>query len=487
MSERGAPAVARSFIFKAMESFSVQIIGFIVYVVLARILDPSDYGILTMLSIFITVSQVFVQSGLNTALIQKREITEADRSSVFYVSLAVAAALYGVLYLCAPAIGEYFRMPALAPAMRVLALTLFPGALVSVQQAVAAREMRFKRLMISTLISTLVSGAVGIAMAYRGMGHWSLVGQQLSSQLCLAIALFITIRWRPHAVFSLTSVATLITFGWKLLVSSLIDTLYNNLRGLVIGRKYDAATLGVYDKGKKFPELVMNVVNGSIQSVMLPVLSRDQDRVVRLRYKMRRSIMVSAYMVFPLMAGLMIIARPLVSVVLTDKWLPCVPFLQVCCIDFAFYPIHTANLQAINALGRSDLFLKLELVKKSYGILILCVSVFCFDSALAIAAGGAVSTLISAFVNASPNKRLLGYGYLSQMRDVIPPLVLSLVMAFAASLVTLSGLTALPLLLAQIAVGAGTYIVLSLIFKPEGFVYMKETLAALIGRGGEGR
>ncbi len=483
MSERGASPVARSFVFKLAESFGVQLIGFAVSLVLARKLDLADYGVVTMLSIFIAISQVFVQSGLNVALIQKKEISDADSSSVFYLSLFVAAVMYALLYLLAPAIGGFYNMPELVRVMRVLALTLLPGSLVSVQQAVAAREMRFKRLMISALIATVISGTVGIAMAYGGSGYWSLVWQQLTNQVSLAAILFVTVRWHPRLVFSFESIKTLISFGWKLLVSSLIDTLYNNLRGLVIGKRYDADTLGVYDRGRKYPELVMNVVNGSIQSVMLPVLSREQENAEGLKNKMRRSIIVSSYLVFPLMAGMIAAASPLITVLMTEKWLPCVPFLQVCCVDFAFYPIHTANLQAINAMGRSDMYLRLELIKKGYGILILVLTVLFFKSAFAIAAGGAVSTLISAYVNAYPNKKLLGYGYAKQMRDVLPSLIMSLVMALAVSLVTLLKLNMFLTLALQVFAGVAVYAGLSLIFKPEGFTGMAAAVKSLLKRG----
>lgn len=481
MNESKTPVV-RSFAFKLLESVGTQLISFVVYIVLARLLGPTEYGVLAMLTIFTSIAQVFVQSGLNTALIQKKEINEADRSSVFWLSLGIAAALYALLFACAPMIAAYFAMPRLCDLMRVLALMLLPGALVSVQQAVAAREMKFKKLMISTLIATVLSGTLGIVMAYRGFGVWALVARELGNQLCLCAILTVTVRWRPRLVFDLGRVKTLVAFGWKLLVSSLIDTVYGKLRDLVIGKKYNSDTLAFFNKGKQFPELMMNVVNGSIQSVMLPVLSRAQDDPGEFKRKMRRSIMVSSYLVFPLMAGLAMVAKPLISVLLGAEWLPAVPFLQVCCVDFAFYPIHTANLQAINAMGRSDVFLKLEIVKKTYGVAILLISVFCFDSAFAIAAGGAVSTLISAFVNAFPNKRLLRYGYFQQMRDVLPPLLLSTAMAFCVALVTLLPIGALGTLCLQVVVGAAAYAALSVMFKPESFRYLIQTLAELRAR-----
>ena len=468
MREQRGKRAAASFLFKLTESVGTQGISFVVSVVLARLLDPSDYGVLTMLTVFIAVSQVFVQSGLNTALIQKKDVDETDLSSVFYVSLGIAAALYGLLFALAPAIGAFFAMEALAPVLRVLALILLPGALVSVQNAVIAREMAFRKLMAASLICTALSGAVGIAMAAAGAGYWALVAQQLTNQLSLALVLLWLVKWRPRALFSWARVKVLIRFGWKLLASSLLETGYNNLRTAVIGKKYAQETLGFYNRGKQFPELVMNAVNGSIQSVMLPVL--------------RRSVMVSSFLVLPMMAGLAAVAEPLVRLLLTDKWLPCVPFLQICCIDFAFYPIHTANLQAINAMGRSDVFLRLELIKKSYGLLILAATVLLFDSVYAIAWGAVASTLLAAVVNASPNRRLLGYGYLEQMRDVLPAMGLAAVMFAAVWSLGRLPLAPLPMLVLQVLAGAVIYGGLALVLRLESMRYLMDMLRGLSAR-----
>ena len=478
---RGKKAAA-SFLFKLTESVGTQGISFVVSVILARLLDPSDYGVLTMLTVFIAVSQVFVQSGLNTALIQKKDVDETDLSSVFYVSLLIAAALYALLFFLAPAIGAFFGMDALSPVLRVLALVLLPGALVSVQNAVIARQMAFRRLMAASLLSTALSGAVGIGMAAAGLGYWALVGQQLTNQLALALVLLRMVKWRPRALFSWARVRVLIRFGWKLLASSLLETGYNNLRTAVIGKQYAQETLGFYNRGKQFPELVMNAVNGSIQSVMLPVLSDEQDDMLRMKQMMRRSVMVSSFLVLPMMAGLAAVAEPLIRLLLTDKWLPCVPFLQICCIDFAFYPIHTANLQAINAMGRSDVFLRLELIKKSYGLAILAASVLLFDSVYAIAWGAVVSTLLAAVVNASPNRRLLGYGYLEQMRDVLPAMGLSLIMFLTVSALRRLPLAPFPLLVCQTAAGVVIYGALSLLLRLESMRYLTDMLRGLLAR-----
>ena len=479
--ERGRKA-ASSMLFKLTESVLTQGVSFCVSIVLARLLSPDDYGVLTILMVFIALSQVFVQSGLNTALIQRRDVDERDLSSAFYLSLLAAAALYALLFFLAPSIGAFYNMPQLAPVLRVLALILFPGAFLCVQNAVVARQMAFRTLMLSSLASTVLSGAVGVGMAAMGLGYWALVGQRLVSQAALTALLLWRVRWRPRRVFSWERARGLVGFGWKLLLSSLLETGYNNLRSAVIGKKFDAATLGYYDRGRQFPELVMNAVNGSIQGVMLPVLSEAQDEPLRLKAVMRRCVRVSSFLVLPMMAGLAAVSEPLVRLLLSDKWLPCVPFLQILCLDYAFYPIHTANLQALNAMGRSDVFLRLELVKKSYGLVILAVTVLCFHSVEAVAWGGVVSTLLAAFVNAWPNRRLLGYGYLEQMRDLLPPLALSAAMYAAVRAAGLLPLSDLPLLLAQVAVGVAVYAALASAIGLESLRYLTQMLRATLSQ-----
>lgn len=479
MREGRGGRAASSFAFKLAESFGVQGVSLVVSLVLGRLLSPDDYGVLGMLTVFVAVSQVFVQSGLNTALIQKKHADETDFSSAFWLSLGIAAALYALLCALAPAIAAYFEMPGLSPALRALALVLPPGALVSVQNALVARRMAFRRLMAASLCATALSGAVGVGMALAGRGYWALVAQQLTNQLCLAALLGWLLHWRPAARFSLERVKALWRFGWKLLVSSLLDTGYANLRTAVIGKRFSADTLGYFNRGKQFPELLMNAVNGSIQSVMLPVLADEQDDRARMKAMLRRSITVSSFLVLPMMAGLAAVAEPLIVLLLTEKWLPCVPFLQICCIDFAFYPIHTANLQAINAMGRSDVSLRLEVVKKAYGLVILAVTALCFGTVYAIAWGAVVSTLISAFVNAEPNRRLLGYGYLEQMRDVLPSLGLSLVLFIAVrALGSALTLPSAPLLAVQVLAGAALYAALALALRLESARYLLTALRA---------
>ena len=472
--------IIKSLVYKFIERCGYQGIAFIVQIILARLLDPTDYGVLTILTIFTTLAQVFVQSGFNTALIQRKDATDNDFSSVFYVSISIAVLLYGVLFAASPFIADFYGMPELKKIMRILALILIPGAFNSIQNAKIAKEMQFKKLMYCTLGAVIISGTVGILMAYMGFGVWALVAQQLSNQVSICIIMMFVVKWRPKLVFEFDRVKTLFSFGWKLLCSNLIDTLYKDLRSLVIGKKYDSKTLGFYNRGKQFPELIINNINGAVQSVMLPALAKHQNDKARMKAMMRRSIVTSSFIIFPIVMGLAVTAEPLVSLILSDKWMPCVPYMRIYCFTMAFYPIHSANLQALNAQGRSDIFLKLEIIKKLFGIIILLITVFCFDSPIAIAMGGAVATLISCFINASPNKILLEYNYFEQMRDIVPSAGISLIMGAVTYCVQFLGLASWLTLLIQIPLGIVVYIVLAELFRLECYKYLKTNILGFL-------
>ena len=464
--------ILSSLFWKLMERGGTQGIQLIVQIVLARLLIPEDYGIIALVTIFITIASVFVQSGFNTALIQKKDANEADFSSVFYLSLFVASLLYVIIFFAAPHMAAFYTEPQLIPVLRVLSIILLFGAFNSIQNAVVARKMQFKKLFFSSLGAMVVSGTgtVGIVMAYAGFGVWALVAQQIMYRLLITVILWFTVKWRPKLLFSLERVKSLFSYGWKLLVSTLIDTLYRNLRSLIIGKMYNAEMLGFYNRGEQFPALIVTNINGSIQSVMLPALASQQENRQRVKEMVRRSIVTSSFILFPMMVGLAVIAKPLVKILLTEKWLLCVPFLQISCVTYALWPIHTANLQAINALGRSDIFLKLEIIKKILGLAILGVTVF--YGVYAIALGGIVSGLIGTIINSYPNTKLLNYSYKEQWKDIMPSLLLSLVMGALVYSVQFFGMTVWPTLIVQGFVGIILYVGMARIFKLECFTYL---------------
>lgn len=453
-----------------MERGGTQGIQFLVQVVLARLLLPADYGIIALVVVFTSIAAVFVQSGLNTALIQKKDADEIDLSSVFYLSLFIACIIYMVLFLAAPFIALFYDIPLVAPVFRALSITLIFGSFNSIQNAVISRNLQFKKLFFSSTGAILVSGVVGIYLAYKGFGVWALVVQQLSNQILVTLILWFTVKWRPKLIFSLQRVRGLFSFGWKLLLSSLINTAYRDLRSLIIGKMFSPAMLGFYNRGQQFPSVIVSNIDGSIQSVMLPVLASQQDNRQRVKEMMRRAIVTSSFTICPMMVGLAVMAEPLVKLILTDKWLPCVPFLQIFCAIYMFMPIHTANLQAINAMGRSDIFLKLEIIKKIMGLSILSVTVF--YGVYAIALGGILSSLISTLINAYPNKRLLGYSYIEQWKDIMPSVLISLAMGAVVYTFNFLDIVVWKILLLQVVAGAVIYIGFAILFKNESLNYL---------------
>lgn len=462
--------IAGGMTWKLLERFGVQGIQFVLQLILARIMDPEHYGALAMILIFVNLANVFIQSGFNTALMQNKDVSDEDYSSVFWVTTAVSVFVYGGLFFAAPAIAAFYKMPQIVWPFRVLMLVLFPGSFNSIQLAKVSRELDFRQVFLSNIIGVVLSGIVGIVLAYKGTGIWALVVQNLLNVVIACVVMLRIVDWRPCLVCNFLRVKVLFAYGWKLLVSGLLDTLYQDIRSLVIGKKYNADTLGFYNRGKQFPQFVINGINGAVQSVMLPAMAAKQDSKTQVKTLMQTSIAVSSFLVFPVLFGLAGVAEPLVKLLLTDKWLPCVPYLQIYCFSLVFTPIHSCNLQAINAIGRSDLFLKLELIKKFYGLLLLAAAVFFFDSPIAIALSGTVSTLISCFVNAHPNKKLIGYSYFEQIKDILPAILFSAVMLGVVWLIARIALPPLVTVLLQVVGGMVLYLTLSLIFRPKGLL-----------------
>lgn len=471
-------SVIKNIIWRILEKGGVSGIQFVTQIVLARILAPSDFGNLALVIIFINIAEVFIQSGLNTALIQKKIIDQIDYSSVFYVSLVFAFLLYLLIYFFAPFLGKLLKNDDLISIFRILSLIFFPGAINTIQSAYVYRSMKFKILFFSGLIAGVISGAIGITLAYQGFGIWALVIQYLLNQICITIILWFTVKWRPVLRFSFERVKILFSFGWKLLVSLLLNAIYREIRSLIIGKIYSPAVLGYYNRGQQFPNLLIKNIDGAIQSVMLPTLSSQQDYKIRVKSMMRRSIVTSSFIVFPIMVGLAVVSEPLVIILLTEKWLPAVTILQILCFYYALVPIHTANLQAINAMGRSEVYLKLQIIKITVGMIILVLFIP-FGIEL-IAISQVVAGIIASFINAYPNKKLLNYGYGEQIRDILPSLLLSLVMGVIVYLLLFLGLSPLITILIQIVVGSIVYVGLAFLFKLECFNYLVQIVLSLI-------
>ena len=457
-------------LWKFAERIGAQAITFVLSIILARLLSPSDYGAIAILLVFITIADVFVNAGFGSALIQKKDADNLDFSSVFYFSFILSIFVYLVVFLSAPFVANFYNMLILQPTLQVLALRIPIAAINSVQQAYVSRNMQFKKFFYSTLSGTAASALVGIFMAYNGYGIWSLVGQYLSNAVINTIVLFSVINWRPQLIFSLQRLKSLFSYGWKLLLSGLLDTGYQSLSSLLIGKFYTPADLAFFDTGKKFPMVIVTNINSSISSVLFPALSSEQDEPERVKAHTRKAIQISSYIMWPMMLGMAACADNIVSLVLTDKWLPAVPYLQIACITYGLWPIHTANLQAINAMGRSDIFLKLEFVKKIIGITALLISIQ--YGVLAIALIGIITGIIATFINAYPNSYLLKYSYAEQIKDILPSFLCALGMALFVYFTGKFVENIYFKLLIQVILGTLVYIFISKIFKLVSFEYL---------------
>ena len=462
--------ILTNFIWRFAERCGSQIVTFVVSVVLARILAPSDYGTITLVTVFTTILQVFVDSGLGTALVQKKDADDLDFSSVFYVNCALCLVLYLGMFAAAPLIAKFYENTELVPIIRVISLTVVVSGLKNVQQAYVSRNMQFKRFFYSSIGGVVFSAVLGIALAKAGCGVWALVAQQLSNVAINTAILWITVKWRPKKMFSRERLKGLLSFGWKLLVSALLDTGYSTLRNLIIGKVYSTADLAYYDQGDKFPKVIVTNINTSIDSVLLPSMSSEQDDRERVKNMTRRAIKTSTYIMAPLMMGLAFCAEPVVTLVLTEKWLPCVPFLRIFCITYMFWPVHTANLNAIKAMGHSDWFLKLEIIKAVFCLAALLATVNFGVTAIAYSA--LFTSAASQIINAWPNKKLLGYGYLEQVRDFAPGILLAVAMGVCVYFIGCIPLPTAVTLVIQVVSGAVIYFGASYVLKLEELKYL---------------
>ena len=459
--------VVSGFFWRFAERITAQGVSFIVQLVLARILMPEDYGTVALIVVITNILQVFVDSGMGNALIQKNNADEIDFSTVFYFNLVICILVYLLLFIISPLIADFYNRPEMVSMLRVAGVVILISGIKNIQQAYVSRNLIFKRFFFATLFGTIVSAFVGIGLALHGAGAWALIFQQLTNPAIDTLVLWISVKWRPTRQFSVKRLRGLFSYGWKLLVSSLLDTVYNNLRQLVIGKLYSSADLAFYNRGKQLPELAVTNIDTSINSVLLPTMSREKDNKLRMKSMTRRAIRTSSYIMWPIMIGLMATAEPLVELILTSKWLPAVPYIRVFCLCFAIYPIHTSNLNAIQAMGRSDIFLKLEVIKKIIGMGLL-LSTMWFGP-MVMAYSMLASGFISMIVNSWPNRKLMNYTFGEMMLDILPDAGMSLVMGAIVYAITFLHLGNVITLIVQIPLGILIYTLLSKLFHIDSF------------------
>ena len=431
----------------SIDRFTAKGISFVFSMLIARMLLPSDYGVIAMLGIFMAVSQCFIDSGFGTALVRKNDRTEEDFCTVFYFNIAVACIGYALLFFASPYIASFYNLPLLESVTKVWGLNLIISSLSGIQSAQLTIAIDFKSRAKISVITTLFTGVVGLWLAYRGYGVWALVFQALSSNILSIILLWFTVRWMPKLIFSWKSFKELFSFGSKLLASSLLDTVYNNIYPIVIGKFFSASSLGVYSRADSLSQFPSSNLTGVLQSVTFPVLSTIQDDEARLSNAYRRFLRLSAFVVFPLMVGLSAVADPFIRLALTDKWEGAIYLLQILCFSLMWYPIHAINLNLLQVKGRSDYFLKLEVIKKILGIVTLCVTIPLGLTAMCY--GRVFTSVVCLGINTYYTKRIIGYGFSAQMRDLAHILIHSLVMG----VIVYAAVYLLPNLWSQIIVG----------------------------------
>ena len=460
-----------------------QGIQFIIQIFLARLLLPKEFGLIGMITVFIAVSNSIIDSGFTNALIREENATQKDYSTVFYFNLITSVLLYFILYGTSPYISEFFNQPELNKILRVLALTLIINSFGLIQRTILTKNINFKAQMNINILSSSLSGIIAIFMAYKGFGIWSLVFRTLIMQAIQAVMLSIINKWKPTLEFSITSFKKLFGFGWKLLISGLIDTIYNNLYYLIIGKIYSAADLGYYTNAQKLRDVAATSISTSVQKVTYPVLSSIQSYEDKLRSVYRRIIKCSVYITFPVMLGLTVIGESIILFLFGENWRGSIQYFQILCLAGMLYPLHAINLNILQVKGRSDLFLKLEIIKKIIAVILISISVISNLGIISLIWIMFLNSIIAFFINSFYSKRIINYSTWNQIKDIVPILFITILMAsisyFSGNVV--QNYIVLKIIV-QILSGIISYIILSYIFKIEEFLTILNIFKKLLKR-----
>ncbi len=452
------------------ERCGAQGVGFIVSVILARKLSPEIYGTVAIVNVIISFIEVFIDKGMGSALVQKKDADDLDFSSLFYFNLIFSIILFLIVCVCARPIANIYNMPQLQWLIPVSGIQLIIAGIKNLQIAYVEKTLQFNLFFKATTIGTIIAGIVGVSLAFLGYGPWALVIQGIVNTSIDTIFLWFTVKWRPKYCFSFIRLISLLNFGYKILLSSLINTGYARLRTILIGGCFTSSELGIYNRSESLPAMFINNIMSSINRVIFPVLCKVQDNKIEVKHTMRKMIVYSSFIIMPIMMGLAICAEPLVRLLFTDKWLPCVPYIRVFCFSFSFYSIHTSNLNAIKAIGRSDLFLKLEILKKIIGIIIIIITIQI--SVWAMAVSVIFSSCLSQLINSWPNKKLLNYSYCEQLKDILPNLLLSLIMGISIYPIIFLKCPDIITLLLQFVIGVIIYVSLATYFRYDALFYI---------------
>ena len=474
--------VITSLVYKFIERLSVKGLGMVISIVLARILVPEDFGQIAIMNVFINLSQVIVDGGFTTALIQRKDVTERDYSTVFFINLGLAAVCFVSLQIAAPWISAYYAQDITRP-LQIYAITVFFAAFNALQLARLQKRMEFRKIMVCSLAATAVSGIAGIVGAYCNLGLWALIIYYMMNSVIMCITAAFAEKWLPKFEFSLRRAKILFSYGWKMFVSAVLCSLYGDIRSLVIGKKFSGNDLAYYNRGEQFPQVISHTLDSAIQSVMFPTMASVQDEKSKLAKMLRSAETMGAYVIVPAMFGLAAVSEAVVRLLLTEKWLPCVPYMQWQCIANAAVPMISSNLIAVKASGRSDIYMRLEIIRRLVMLAILLVSVFVFQSVEAIAIGFCISNWLDAVISMTPAKRLIGYGIRAQILDLWKIIFASVVMFAAVQLLNVLPLPSVLLLLTQMFFGAAVYVLLGFLFHIETQTVLAKLVRNLLKNG----
>ena len=460
--------VAKGFFWVLIERFSTQFVGFCISLVLARLLCPAVYGIIALTSIFITISTFLIDSGFTASLIQKKTVRHVDLDSVFYFNLGVALFLYSLLFVFAPTIARFYNEPQLVAVLRVLSFNLVILAVNAVQKVELMRRMLFHLSFRASLVKCFAQGCIGIVMAYMGYGVWALVISEIVSSVLMVVATWFWVGWRPRLAFSFSALSGLMRFGWKIFASGVWGVLYNNIYGVVVGRLYTPTDLGLYNKGNVFPHTAMSAVQNSVIGVVFPAFSKVQDDKTRLLSMVRKLVRCFTVLTMPLLGLLVGCADPLVRVLLGEKWLATIPYLQIGCLVYFCFPTASVPIQAIKAIGRSDLFMVQNIISGALILLSIAITFAAGPIVMAAAvafAAGPLDRVVTSFYS----KRFLGYGYLAQVNDVLPGCLIAMLICMVSFFLRriMDGAPQLIILASILVAGVGFSILYAIIFRPQ--------------------
>lgn len=470
--ESNKQKVARGLFWSYGERIMAQLVSLIVSIVLARLLEPENYGVISIVMIFITFCDAIVSGGFGNAIVQKKDADELDVNTMLCCSVATSFILYIIIFLAAPIIANFYDMDIIRPILRVLGLRLLISGVNSIQRAWIQKRMLFKRFFISTSFGTIISAVVGISMAYMGMGAWALVAQYLTNSCIDTAVLLITNDWRPRLQFSWKRAKDMLSYGWKVLITTVVYTIEGDLRSLIIGKKFGSADLAYYDQGKKFPNLLVTNINTSISNVMFPILAENQNDLARLKQMCRNAVKVGIYLLSPLLMGLVGIADTFVIAILSEKWAPCIPYLRILTLVFLVRPFTTTCQQSILSVGRSDITLKIEIVVNTVAIGILFYSVFVLESVIGIAIGTLIAEIVSMALFMYYENKIIHYSYREQLQDLLPSLMLSTLMGGLVYSIHFLPIHKGFVLVLQIVIGIAFYLVVSYTVQFKPFVYL---------------